>query len=123
VGQPFRREAHPEQRSLANDGGWRHPADSGSLVTRHVGERRLEIHGGLVNRFGEGREDGSSPGVLSTVAWIGRRGTAWWSGHRVTGVGVQAVEGQGTGGGLVVVKTRVGGGQRWRPSMRCPRWK
>jgi hypothetical protein len=56
--------------------GRRHPADSGSLVMRHVGEQRLEIHGGLVNRFGEGREDGSSPGVLSTVAWIGRRGTA-----------------------------------------------
>jgi hypothetical protein len=38
-------------------------------------ERRLELHDGLVNRFGEGQEDGRSPVVLSTVARVGRRGT------------------------------------------------
>jgi hypothetical protein len=42
---------------------------------RPAGERRLELHNGLVNQFGEGREDASSPGVLSTVARVGRRGT------------------------------------------------
>jgi hypothetical protein len=34
------------------------------------------------------------------------------SGHEVTGVGLQAVEGQGASADLVVVKMRAGGGQR-----------
>jgi hypothetical protein len=107
VGWPFRREAHPEQRSLADDAGWRRPANSGSSVTRPVGERWLELHDGLVNRFGEGREDGSSLGVLSTVVRVGRRGTTAvvrTQGHRRQ---LAAVEGQGTGGDLMVLKPRV----------------
>jgi hypothetical protein len=62
---------------------------------RPMGERRLELHDGLGNRFGEGREDGRSPVVLSTVAWVGRRGTAavvqtrghwrWLAGRRGSG--------------------------------------
>jgi hypothetical protein len=61
---------------MSDDHGRRRLADSGSPVTRPTGERRLELHDGLVNRFGEGQEDGNSPGVLSTVAWVGQRGTA-----------------------------------------------
>jgi hypothetical protein len=75
VGRPFQREAHHEQRSLADDAGWRCPANFSSPAMRPAGKRRLELHDGLVNRFGKGREDGSSPGVLSTVAWVGLRGT------------------------------------------------
>jgi hypothetical protein len=37
--------------------------------------------------------------------------------------GLRAIEGQGASGDLVVVKMRAGGGKRWRPSMRHPRWK
>jgi hypothetical protein len=92
VGWPFRREAHPEQRSLADDARRRRPANSGSPVMRPAGERQLELYDSLVNQFGEGREDGSSPRVLSTVAQVGRRGTTvvvrtrgrqrWLAGHR-----------------------------------------
>jgi hypothetical protein len=62
---------------------------------RPAGERQLELHDGLVNQFGEGREDGSSPGVLSMVARVSRRGTTvvvqtrghqcWLAGHRGSG--------------------------------------
>jgi hypothetical protein len=63
-------------------------ANFGSPAMRPAGERRLELHDVLVNRFGEGREDESSPRV-------GRRGMAvvvrtrvhrcWLVGHRGSG--------------------------------------
>jgi hypothetical protein len=87
VGRPFWHEAHPDQRSLADDGGWRRPADSGSAATRPSGEWWLELHDGLVNQFGEGweltrgaihggvgrpeRNDGGSPDTGSPASACG----------------------------------------------------
>jgi hypothetical protein len=124
VGWPFRREAHLEQRSLADDAGWRRPANSGSSVTRPVGERWLELHDGLVNQFGEGREDGNSLGVLAVHSDAGRPERNNDSSPD-TGSPASACSRRGSGHrwGPHGAETEGGSGYRWWPSMRRPRWK
>jgi hypothetical protein len=90
---------------------------------RPTGEQRLELYGGLVNRFGEDREGGSSVRVLSMVVWVGQRGmeaVVRTRGHRRRLAGRR---GSGRQWGPCGGATGVGGGWRLRPSVRRPRRK